>query len=305
MRRTAASVTAIHQALRSRGLTVTPRRIEGWSAADLLPPPTQPLDRQIDHYAALTEYSGKGIDADVTSFRLAAHGFDCQRLRPALLRHFNITEPVPVPHLELGSSEAADAAFEQIEDLAREVAVEFSRVAPPAFGKIFNALERNAERSAGLVGPSRDEESGESVFHSFLVSSACYFFGGEMYNAKAMAAATNLDFSTVTDADLDFVNSLTRILTRIKSEEIDQAYLTLPTEQIASMANLLREAAPRALGFLELESLNDSELESVCAVVAPMLVYGIEVIREHICEPGLQALAPVLSFMDSERALSA
>ena len=49
------------------GLTVTARRIEGWSAAGLLPALTQPFDRQIDHYAALTEYSGQGIDADVTS----------------------------------------------------------------------------------------------------------------------------------------------------------------------------------------------------------------------------------------------
>lgn len=240
MRRNAVSVTVIRQALRSRGLTVTARRIEGWSAAGLLPALTQPFDRQIDHYAALTEYSGQGIDADVTSFRLAAHDFDCQRLRPALLRHFNITEPVTVPHLEFGSNEAADAAFKQIEDVAHEVAAEFVRVAPPAFGKIFKALQRNADRSARGVGPPLEEESGESVFHSFLVSSACYFFGGEMYNAKAMAAAANVDPSTVTDADLDFVNSFTRI----KSEDIDRAYLTLPTEQMAAMANLLRGQLP-------------------------------------------------------------
>lgn len=301
MRRNAVSVTVIRQALRSRGLTVTARRIEGWSAAGLLPALTQPFDRQIDHYAALTEYSGQGIDADVTSFRLAAHDFDCQRLRPALLRHFNITEPVTVPHLEFGSNEAADAAFKQIEDVAHEVAAEFVRVAPPAFGKIFKALQRNADRSARGVGPPLEEESGESVFHSFLVSSACYFFGGEMYNAKAMAAAANVDPSTVTDADLDFVNSFTRI----KSEDIDRAYLTLPTEQMAAMANLLRGAAPRALEFLELDTLSDSEVDTVCAVVAPMLVYGIGVIREHICAPGLHVLAPVLSFMESERALSA
>ena len=294
-------MTAIRQALRSRGLTVTARRIEGWSAAGLLPAPTQSFDRQIDHYAALTEYSGRGIDADVTSFRLAAHGFVCERLRLALLRQFNITEPVPVPHLEFGTSEAANAAFEQIEGVAREVAADFTLVAPQAFGKIFKALQKNAESSAWRVGPPREEESGESVFHSFLVSSTCYFFGGDMYNAKAMAAATNVDPSTVTDPDLDFVNSLTRV----ESEDIDRAYLTLPAEQIVAMATLLRGAAPRALGFLDLDGLSDSEVDTVCAVVAPMLVHGIGLIREHICAPGLQVLAPVLSLMDSERALSA
>jgi len=232
MRRTAAPVTAIHQALGDRGLTVTARRIEGWSAVGLLPAPTQSFERQIDHYAALSEYSGRGIDADVTSFRLAAHGFDSLRLRPALLRQFNITEPAPVPQLEFGTSEEANAAFEQIEGVAREVAAEFTRVAPPAFGKIFKALQRNAERFAWRVGPPSEEESGESVFHSFLASSVCYFFGGEMYNAKAMAAVTNVDPSTVSDADLDFVNSLTRF----ESEDIDRAYLTLPTESIVAMA---------------------------------------------------------------------
>jgi hypothetical protein len=71
------------------------------------------------------------------------------------------------------------------------------------------------------------------------------------------------------------------------------------------MANLLHGAAPRALEFLELDSLSDSEVDTVCAVVAPMVVHGIGLIREHICVPGLQVLAAVLSFMGSERALSA
>jgi hypothetical protein len=217
------------------------------------------------------------------------------------LRHFNITEPVAVPHLDLGPNEGADAAFKQVEEMAREIDMEFVRVVPPAFGKIFKALRKNAHKFADQVGPSGEEESGEAVFHSFLVSSACYFFGGDMYNAKAMAAAANVDPSSVENADLDFFN----LLTRIESEDIDRAYLTLPTEQVVAMATLLRGAAPRALKFLELESLSDSEVDVVCTVVAPIFVYWIGLIREDICVDEIELLAPVLSLMDPERSLSA
>ena len=121
-----------------------------------------------------------------------------------------------------------------------------------------------------------------------------------MYNAKAMAAAANVDPSTVTDADLDFVNSFTESSPRTS---------TGPTSP--SQPNRWRPwriscaGSSRALEFLELDTLSDSEVDTVCAVVAPMPVDGIGVIREQIRRPGLHVLAPVLSFMESERALSA
>jgi hypothetical protein len=80
------------------------------------------------------------------------------------------------------------------------------------------------------------------VFHSVLVSSACYFFGGEFYNAKALAATVNVDPGEVNDTDLDLANSAGRM----EPEEIDRAYLTLPKDQIVAMATLVRGA-----GFAE------------------------------------------------------
>jgi hypothetical protein len=301
MRRTAGSVTTISQSLRSRGVVVTARRIEGWAAAGLGPSPHLSFEGQLDHYVALAWFSGKGIAADTTALRLAANSFDCARLRLAVLRYFNLTEPISIPRLHLDSSENADEAFALVEDTAREVATQFVSLAPTALVKIFRALQRNAAEFAELADRANGQETGETVFHSFLVSSACYFFGGEFYNAKALAATVNVDPNQVDESDLDFANSIARM----EPEEIDQAYFTLPTDRIVAMATLLRGAAPRALAHLELDTLTDSEVDQVCTVVAPMLVYRVRLIREHICEQGLEVLAPVLAIMDDHHALSA
>jgi hypothetical protein len=53
------------------------------------------------------------------ALRLAGNGFDCARLRPAVFRYFNLTEPTPVPRLRLDSSEKADEAFALVENTAR------------------------------------------------------------------------------------------------------------------------------------------------------------------------------------------
>jgi len=298
MRRTSAFVTSVRQALSARGLGVTARRVEGWASASLLPSARLSLEAQLDHYMALARVSGKGTDADTTALRLAASGFDCPRLRPALLRYLKITEPNPVPRLDLGPSESSDVAFALVEEVAREVAAHFVQMAPAALSKIFQALQRNARKFAERVGAGA--ETGETLFHSFLVNAGCYFFGGELYNTEAIAATMNANPGDITDTDLDLVNSLVHM----EPQQIDRAYLELPTEQIVAMAALLRQVAPRAVSYLEAD-LTEPELDQVCTVVAPMLVYAVGLVRDQVCHHGLEVLAPLLVLMDRDRSLSA
>jgi len=252
----------------------------------------------VDHYVALAKFSGKGIETDVTAFRLAAHGFGCERLRPALLRHFNITEPVAVPHLELTSDRSGDVAFEHVEHVAREIASEFASIAPIALRKIFKALQRNAAKIADQLDGSSDGDDGDAVFYSFLVSSACYFFGGDFYNAQAMAAVCGLEPSTVDPEHLELFNAGPRI----ESADIDHAYLTLPIEQIVAMADFLREAAPKALEYLELDDLTESEIDFVCAVFSPFVLHVFKLFRAHVGDVDDEGFSRLLRILDDDLA---
>jgi hypothetical protein len=206
-----------------------------------------------------------------------------------------------MPRLDLGPSESADAAFALVEETAREMEAQFLEVAPTALGKIFKALQRNASKFAQRAGAADDGDTGESLFHSALVNAGCYFFGGEVYNAKAGAATINASPQDVDETDLDLVNSLVHM----NPEQIDRAYLELPAEQVVAMASLLRKGAPGVLSYLGLETMSESEVDEVCAVVVPMLVYAVGLFREHLCGPELEALMPALAVMDGGHALSA
>ena len=177
-----------------------------------------------------------------------------------------------------------------VEESAYEVESEFPKVLPVAFVKMLKSLQRNADSY-----PSQNE-AGTSNFHSSLVSIISYFFGGDLFNAKALAAMVNVDPADADETDLDFWNQLDRI----NWEDVDRAYLMLPVPVIVAMATFLRGSAAGPLRHLGVNTLAESEVDVLCVVFAPPLVCMVGLFHEQICEPGRAVLAPVLSPMSAE-----
>ena len=116
MRRTSQLAADVSTALGDAGVTVSARRLEGWTLDGLGADECLPLDEQVAHYRELEKVAGpgRGRKADSAALRLAAHGFACRRLRGALLRGFNITEiGQPEVPLDFSTDESTDAAFER------------------------------------------------------------------------------------------------------------------------------------------------------------------------------------------------
>src|ERR1019366_2729502 len=127
MRRTSKLAVDISMTLAATGLEISVRRLEGWTLAWLGPDERLLIAEQVAHYRALAKVAGpgRGREADVAARRLAAHGFACRRLRGALLRVLNIAE-VDQPEVPLDFS--TDAAFEHIEEIARDMATSIDQV---------------------------------------------------------------------------------------------------------------------------------------------------------------------------------
>ena len=280
MRRTTPQVAQIRSALLGREVLVTPHRIEDWSPVGLGPSPDLPFDRQIDHYAVLARVSGKGVPIDNAALRLGARGYPCDRLLPAIHRYLDITGVQSVPELDLSSGPQGDEAFDAIEEVVREVAQKFPKVAPKAFTKLFEGLMQNAAKWAPFVGAEGDFETGETVLHGLLTSVGCYYYGGNLYGAKVFAAACNIDPDTVDEEDLHLVNSWTRL----DPEEIDRTYLCASVDDVARMALLVRTYAPRALTFLGVDTLTESEIDELSVVIAPIFLYGLEYLVQNVPE---------------------
>ena len=296
MRRTSISAEELRLALAERGFTVTARRIEGWWTAQLNPPDGLRPDARLDHYGLLCTIAGRGIDADVTALRLAVNGFECGRLRGALLRHFRIDQPTPMPRLMADDS---DGGFAAVEDAVREMTSTFLDVAPPAFRKVFRALMRMADRLAATHEVT-ETTNGNDLLVSYFLGPACYLFGGDFYIADNVVAALGTNPADIDPSHFELINRR-----RVESEDIDRAYLVLPLPQIVVMARMLREWAPAAANWLGLHNLTESETDQICAVLAPMAAHIVLQFRDQLDDSGRNALASFFAVVDGELPLSA
>jgi hypothetical protein len=272
--------TQIRAALLGRETVVSLHRIEDWCAAGLDPHPDLPYDRQIDHYNALAEVSGRGVPNDHTALRMGARGYSCDRLLPAIHRYLDITGVHAVPELDLSSGPQGDDAFDAIEEAVREVALKFSDGVPKVFTKLFAGVVQNAAKWAPQVGWEGDSETPSSVLHALLTSIGCYYYGGNLYGARVFAAACNIDPALVTEEDLHLVNSWPRI----DPQAIDRTYLFASADEVSKMAFLLRSYAPRALDFFGVDTLTESEIDELSVVISPVFLYGLEYARQNVPE---------------------
>jgi hypothetical protein len=272
MRRSAPLALRLSHALRERDLRVDPRRLEGWCSQGLGADETLPLHRQIAHYAEVATLATSGTDADVTARRMAARGFACKRLRAAIMRGFGIPiEPSPFSPLDLSIGPSGDAGFAQLEQFAAWLASADTVGAPPLMVRVVRALQANARAHAEHLG-----EPPEAVFHSYIVSTMCLFFGADMYNGEATAAVLDIDPATFSEEALDEINTSFRM----SPIDLEEAYRSAPIEDITAMATILAQSAPTALAHIGVTKVALDEIEDLAAAFAPCGVYFAQLFND-------------------------
>jgi hypothetical protein len=199
---------------------------------------------------------------------MAAHGFACRRLRGALLRGLSIAEvgQLEVP-LDFSTDESTDAAFEQLEEIADGLATSIDQI-PLPMRRVVEKLRHNVYKSASGMG-----ESGEDIFRSAIVNFLSLLLGGEIYDARPIAAVFGVDPAEVESDTVDFVNQRFRITTW----EVDEAYRTAPLDQVVILARWLRERAHLALAFLGLEKATEPQLDELAAIFAPYALHVLSI----------------------------
>jgi len=274
MNRNAEATKRLSKALVKQGhSSATPRNLERWSHEGLGPPGTPDFSALVRHYAEVASLSTVGRDFDVVARRLAARGFPCERLRRAILRELGISpEALAVlpPMPDLSSDPSGNAPFAAIEQLAHAMVADTSGL-PPLMVKVIRALYRNAAQRAEQLG-----ESAQAIFHSFVVNALAHLMGDDYYNGEAMEAVFGLDSGTMSVDVLDTMNSKLRI----SIPDLDNAYRTVPVEEIASMAQRLAAWAPHLLRYLKVTGAKQAEIEDLAAVFAPGMIYYVNLLRE-------------------------
>ena len=274
MKRTAQGTIRLAKTLVKEGYpSVTPRRLERWSVEDLGPLGTPDYPALVRHYAELASLSSTGRDADTVARRLAARGFPCGRLRGAILRELGIPSDPPAvipPALCLASGPSSDPAFAAIEQLARAMMSD-PRGLPPLVIKVVRAVYRNTARREAEFG-----EPAEAIFHSFVVNCLVHLMGDDYYNGDALEAVFGLERGTISLQDMDIMNSKLRM----SMPALDDAYRTVPLEEIAFMAQRLTGWAPHLLGYLEVTGVGQDEIEDVAVVLAPAAAHYVSLLRK-------------------------
>jgi hypothetical protein len=271
MRRTSPLAANIRTTLAEAGRDISTRRPEGWNLDWLGPDENKSITDQVAHYQALAEVAGpgRGRSADMAARRLAARGFVCRRLRGALLRGLNIAEVgQPNDGLDFSTDESIDAAFEQLEEIARDMTTSIDQI-PLPMRRVVEKLRHNAYQGSSGMG-----ESGEDVFRSAIVNILCLLLGGEIYDEGPIAAMFGVEPAEMNPVSVDFINQRLRIT----PWEVDEAYRTAPLDQVVLMARWLRERAHLATTFLGLESASESQLDELAAMFAPYALYILSVI---------------------------
>jgi hypothetical protein len=270
MRRSSPLAVEISTALAS----VSARRLEGWSLDGLGADEGLSFGEQVAHYRQLGGLAGpgRGRSADVAARRLAAHGFVCRRLRGALLRGLNIADVgEPEVLIDFSSEESSDAAFDQLDQIARAMNGSIGEL-PLPMRHVVEKLRRNVYDAAAGMG-----ESGDVVYRAAIVNFLCPLFGGEIYDAQPIAAMFGVDPSTVEPDAVDFINRQFRIT----AWEIDETYRSASLDRVVVMARWLRERADLAVSFLGLDAASESQLDELAAIVAPyaLLILSMAVSR--------------------------
>lgn len=279
VRRSSQLAAEISSVLTRAGVTVSARRLEGWSLDGLGADERLSVDEQVAHYLALEKVAGpgRGRNADVAARRLAAHGFVCKRLRGALLRGLNIAEVgQPETPIDLSTDESADAAFEHLDEIARAMSGSIGQI-PLPMRQVVEKARRNAYDIARRAG-----EPGDNVFRSAIVNLLCLLFGGELYDAQPIAALVGLEPEEVDPAAVEFVNQRLRIT----SWDLDEAYRSAPLLQVATMAAWMRERAHLAVAFLGLETATEAQLDDLATTFAPYALYILVVIVPRFDDAG-------------------
>lgn len=279
MRRTSPIAAEIASALAESGVEVSERRLEGWTQLGLDPTGRAPFTHQVEHYLTLARVAGpgRGHSADLAARRLAAHGFLCRRLHGALLRGFRVPEVGQAElALDFSTEDASDAAFDRIDEIVDALAGSICQL-PLPIRTLAEKLRTNAERGAPSLG-----ETGESVFRAALTNFLCSLLGGAIYDARPIAAVFGVDPDEVAQGDLDFFNEQLAI----RAWEVDDAYRTIPLDQVLVLAQWLRERAPLAVSFLGLDMLTESQLDDLSALVAPYVWHVLGLFYAHFDDAG-------------------
>jgi hypothetical protein len=279
MRRTSQLAVDISTMLANAGLAISARRLEGWALDRLGPEESLPIIEQVAHYGALAKVAGpgRGRNADVAALRLAARGFTCRRLRGALLRAFNISEVgQPEVLLDFSTEESTDVAFEQLEEIAQGMAASIEQI-PLPMRRVVEKLRRNVYQGASEMG-----ESGQDIFRSAIVNFLCPLLGGEIYDGRPIAAMFGVDPAEVDPEAVEFVNQRLRITTW----ELDEAYRKAPLDQVVILARWLRERAHLAIRFLGLETVTESQLDELAAMLAPYGLFVLSVVSTQFDDAG-------------------
>ncbi len=258
-------------ALTKRGFRgVNGRRLERWCADGLGPHENSEFPQLLAHFAELSTISTSGQDSEVCARRLASRGFLCRRLRGSLLREIGLDEEPESgrPQLISVDGEMSDAAFAELEVMAREVAVNTQGL-PPLMIRVVNALRRNAQRRARELGEPEDD-----LFQRFVLNGLCYLMGADIYDATAVEAALNLKQDEVTPDVLDAVNAVTRI----SPSELSGAYRSVPIALVVQMAQRITSVGPAVLDYLGVSGTL-AEIEDLAAILAPGVAYYVNLVR--------------------------
>ena len=247
------------------------RSLERWTIAGLGPSEDASFKEKLDHFRQLATISRSGVDADVTARRLAARGFACERLRPAVLqelgiRQFDEGEVI----VEFKPDPFTDSGFDAIDRLAFAMDQDTTGL-PQLLVRITKAFKRNARRRATELGRSADD-----VFHSFLVNGVCHIMGADIYDPDAFAAVFNVESSEI---PLDVVEEINAKL-HPNALDIDDAYRNVPLERIVAVAQRLTVWAPHLLDYLEVNRASDSEIEDLATTFAPLVSYYLDLLRD-------------------------
>jgi hypothetical protein len=273
MKRNSQLTIRLEKSLVKQGHAVTARKLERWSIDELGPLDESQFTGLVAHYAQVADVSSIGRDTDTVARRLAARGIVCKRLRPAILTELGITpdQPLVVPApAELSSGPSGDAGFAAIEHFAKVMATD-TRGIPPLLVKVIKALRRNASERACHLG-----ESPEQIVHSYFVNTLVHLLGDNSYNGQALEAVLGLDRGVASIEVLDVLN--TRL--RVSIPVLDNAYRTVPVEQITLMPQRMTAWAPVFFDYLGVVGVKTAEIEDLATIFAPAAVYFANLLHE-------------------------
>jgi hypothetical protein len=274
MKRSAEDTKRLAKALVNQGHNVTARMLERWSQQRLGPIGLLDFSELVRHYAEVDSISKRGREGDLVARRLAARGFASQRLRGAILREMGITPEPPsvMPRvIDLSDGPSGDAGFASLEQMAHDMLADTGWM-PPLMAKVVKALYRNAAERAEQLG-----ESADAIFHSFLVNVLFHLMGHDYYNTEALEAVIGVGQGSISVDELDAMNASKL---RISIPTFEDAYRTVPVEDIAFIAHRLTTWVPHLLRYLKVTGVDQAEIEDVTVSLAPAAICFVNLLRE-------------------------